>query len=148
MSSDDFYSGTPRAYNKTVARVEARGPSGPHPPQIDQEFLTQQLYKIKVAIGQGQFDRARKVLEQTLAGPIISPISDGSPIEALSLSEHHARILALAGISTVGELTRKTPDDLWGVRGFHQDVLSDVIQALARHGRKLRSMEMHMSEGY
>ncbi len=63
------------------------------------------------------------------------------PIEALDLSERPRNCLKRAQVNTVGELLRKTEDDLLAITNFGQKSLDEVIVKLDERGLKLASRE-------
>jgi DNA-directed RNA polymerase subunit alpha len=63
------------------------------------------------------------------------------PIEDLDLSERPRNCLKRAQVNTVGELLRKTEDDLLAITNFGQKSLDEVIVKLDERGLKLASRE-------
>lgn len=63
------------------------------------------------------------------------------PIEELGLSVRSYNCLKRAGIDTVGELTRKTEDDMMKVRNLGKKSLQEVKEKLAQLGLSLRQAE-------
>ncbi len=63
------------------------------------------------------------------------------PIEDLDLSERPRNCLKRAQVNTVGELVRKTEDDLLAITNFGQKSLDEVLQKLDERGLSLRSKE-------
>ncbi len=70
----------------------------------------------------------------------------GSPdlelaIEDLDLSERPRNCLKRAQVNTIGELLRKSEDDLLAITNFGQKSLDEVIQKLDERGLKLRGLD-------
>ena len=63
------------------------------------------------------------------------------PIEDLDLSERPRNCLKRAQVNTVGELLRKSEDDLLAVTNFGQKSLDEVREKLNERGLALRGME-------
>lgn len=63
------------------------------------------------------------------------------PIEDLDLSERPRNCLKRAQVNTVGELLRKSEDDLLAVTNFGQKSLDEVKEKLNERGLALRGME-------
>src|SRR5918912_1610362 len=63
------------------------------------------------------------------------------PIEDLDLSERPRNCLKRAQVNTVGELLRKSEDDLLAITNFGQKSLDEVLQKLDERGLSLRSKE-------
>ncbi|MEW6046312.1 MAG: DNA-directed RNA polymerase subunit alpha [Bacillota bacterium] len=63
------------------------------------------------------------------------------PIEELGLSVRSYNCLKRAGIDTVGELTRKTEDDMMKVRNLGKKSLQEVKEKLAQLGLSLRKSD-------
>lgn len=63
------------------------------------------------------------------------------PIEELGLSVRSYNCLKRAGIDTVGELTRKTEDDMMKVRNLGKKSLQEVKEKLAQLGLSLRKAD-------
>ncbi len=63
------------------------------------------------------------------------------PIEDLDLSERPRNCLKRAQVNTVGELLRKSEDDLLAITNFGQKSLDEVIQKLDERGLSLRGTE-------
>jgi DNA-directed RNA polymerase subunit alpha len=63
------------------------------------------------------------------------------PIEDLDLSERPRNCLKRAQVNTVGELLRKSEDDLLAITNFGQKSLDEVIAKLDERGLSLRGVE-------
>ena len=63
------------------------------------------------------------------------------PIEDLDLSERPRNCLKRAQVNTVGELLRKSDDDLLAITNFGQKSLDEVKEKLNERGLALRGME-------
>jgi DNA-directed RNA polymerase subunit alpha len=75
-----------------------------------------------------------------------STVSTGSPdlelpIEDLDLSERPRNCLKRAQVNTIGELLRKTEDDLLAITNFGQKSLDEVTEKLNERGLALRGNE-------
>ena len=64
-----------------------------------------------------------------------------TPIEDLDLSERPRNCLKRAQVNTVGELLRKSEDDLLAITNFGQKSLDEVKEKLNERGLALRGME-------
>ncbi len=64
-----------------------------------------------------------------------------TPIEDLDLSERPRNCLKRAQVNTVGELLRKSEDDLLAITNFGQKSLDEVAEKLNERGLALRGME-------
>jgi DNA-directed RNA polymerase subunit alpha len=60
------------------------------------------------------------------------------PISDLNLSVRARKCMVRLGISTIGELLRKTGDDLLECKNFGVTSLNEVREKLTQHGLKLR----------
>ena len=63
------------------------------------------------------------------------------PIEDLDLSERPRNCLKRAQVNTVGELLRKTEDDLLAITNFGQKSLDEVIMKLDERGLQLATRD-------
>jgi DNA-directed RNA polymerase subunit alpha len=63
------------------------------------------------------------------------------PIEDLDLSVRPYNCLKRAGIHTVGDLIKKTEDEVVAVKNFGRKSLDEVKEKLAAHGLSLRQPE-------
>lgn len=79
-------------------------------------------------------------LGETSAAMAASPELE-TPIEDLDLSERPRNCLKRAQVNTVGELLRKSEDDLLAITNFGQKSLDEVIEKLNERGLALRGME-------
>jgi DNA-directed RNA polymerase subunit alpha len=57
----------------------------------------------------------------------------------LNLSVRARKCMARLGITTLGELTQRTPDELLATKNFGVTSLNEIRQQLAEHGLKLRN---------
>src|SRR3989344_1183790 len=64
------------------------------------------------------------------------------PVEELSLGIRSYHILKRVDIDTVGDLVKKTEDELLCIPNFGKSALEDVMEALAEHGLALRGEEL------
>ena len=60
------------------------------------------------------------------------------PISDLNLSVRARKCMVRLGISSIGELIRKTGDDLLECKNFGVTSLNEVREKLEQHGLKLR----------
>ena len=79
-------------------------------------------------------------LGETSATMAASPELE-TPIEDLDLSERPRNCLKRAQVNTVGELLRKSEDDLLAITNFGQKSLDEVKEKLNERGLALRGME-------
>ena len=79
-------------------------------------------------------------LGETSAAMASSPELE-TPIEDLDLSERPRNCLKRAQVNTVGELLRKSEDDLLAITNFGQKSLDEVKEKLNERGLALRGME-------
>ena len=79
-------------------------------------------------------------LGETSASMAASPELE-MPIEDLDLSERPRNCLKRAQVNTVGELLRKSDDDLLAITNFGQKSLDEVKEKLNERGLALRGME-------
>ena len=79
-------------------------------------------------------------LGETSAAMASSPELE-MPIEDLDLSERPRNCLKRAQVNTVGELLRKSDDDLLAITNFGQKSLDEVREKLNERGYMLRGME-------
>lgn len=79
-------------------------------------------------------------LGETSATMAASPEME-TPIEDLDLSERPRNCLKRAQVNTIGELLRKSEDDLLAITNFGQKSLDEVIEKLNERGLALRGME-------
>ncbi|MDX1968072.1 MAG: DNA-directed RNA polymerase subunit alpha C-terminal domain-containing protein [Planctomycetaceae bacterium] len=61
------------------------------------------------------------------------------PVSDLNLSVRARKCMARLGITTLGELTQRTPDELLATKNFGVTSLNEIRQQLAEHGIKLRN---------
>ncbi|MCL6640800.1 MAG: DNA-directed RNA polymerase subunit alpha [Candidatus Rokubacteria bacterium] len=88
------------------------------------------------------------IADQTAAGaPFGLPVDPDTaklmsmPIEDLDLSVRPYNCLKRAGIHTVGDLVKKTEDEVVAVKNFGRKSLDEVKEKLAAHGLSLRQPE-------
>lgn len=77
-----------------------------------------------------------------LATPDLSPQEQAllaRPVSDLNLSVRARKCMTRLGISTLGELTQRTPDELLATKNFGVTSLNEIRQQLAEHGLKLRN---------
>ncbi len=76
-----------------------------------------------------------------VAGVSIGSPDVDLPIEDLDLSERPRNCLKRGQINTIGELLRKSEDDLLAITNFGQKSLDEIIEKLDERGLSLRSKE-------
>ena len=88
----------------------------------------------------GQFSTESAQLDALAPEPITSDeqAMDDKPIADLALSVRARKCMARLGINTLGELRRKSADDLLDCKNFGVTSLNEVRQKLADFGLKLR----------
>lgn len=89
----------------------------------------------------GQFAHERSEPEPSLDFESMSPDEQAlleRPISDLNLSVRARKCMVRLGISTIGELLRKTGDDLLECKNFGVTSLNEVREKLTQHGLKLR----------
>lgn len=77
-----------------------------------------------------------------LATPDLSPQEQAllaRPVADLNLSVRARKCMTRLGITTLGELTQRTPDELLATKNFGVTSLNEIRQQLAEHGLKLRN---------
>ena len=77
-----------------------------------------------------------------LAQPDLSPQEQAlmsRPVSDLNLSVRARKCMARLGITTLGELTQRTPDELLATKNFGVTSLNEIRQQLAELGIKLRN---------
>lgn len=98
------------------------------------------------------FARLQAIEEQEIDDDEVKPEAEGvmaTPIEALDLSVRAYNVLMRAGIKTVDDIMKKSPDELRKVRNIGQRSLGEVIYKmesletgyLAKYGKNLDDME-------
>jgi DNA-directed RNA polymerase subunit alpha len=89
----------------------------------------------------GQFSHERAEPEPVLDFENMSPDEQAlleRPISDLNLSVRARKCMVRLGIGTIGELLRKTGDDLLECKNFGVTSLNEVREKLSQHGLKLR----------
>lgn len=89
----------------------------------------------------GQFAHEKQVTEPTIdlsTLPADAAIVLDRPISDLNLSVRARKCMVRLGISTIGELIRRTGDDLLECKNFGVTSLTEVREKLTQHGLKLR----------
>lgn len=83
----------------------------------------------------GLLNNQRKTLSELNegAGSIADLAGCDVNLAALSMSTRSLNSLRSAGISTIGELVSKTPDELMNIRYFGEKCMNEVIEALAQY---------------
>ena len=66
-------------------------------------------------------------------------MNGGTKIADLNLSVRARKCMARLNINTIGELMRRSPDDLLGVRNFGVTSLNEIRQRLTEFGMQLRN---------
>ncbi|CAE7261493.1 rpoA, partial [Symbiodinium sp. CCMP2456] len=89
----------------------------------------------------GQFAHQKREQEPSFRAEDMSPDERAlldRPISDLSLSVRARKCMVRLGLTTVGELLRRTPDDLLECKNFGVTSLNEVREKLTAHGLKLR----------
>jgi DNA-directed RNA polymerase subunit alpha len=89
----------------------------------------------------GQFAHERLEQEPTFDADALSPDEKAlldRPIAELNLSVRARKCMVRLGLSTVGELVRRTGDDLLECKNFGVTSLNEVREKLTAHGLRLR----------
>jgi DNA-directed RNA polymerase subunit alpha len=89
----------------------------------------------------GQFAHERVEPEPSLDFDSMSPDEQAlleRPIAELNLSVRARKCMVRLGLSTIGELIRKTGDDLLECKNFGVTSLNEVREKLTQYGLKLR----------
>ncbi|HVA47690.1 MAG TPA: DNA-directed RNA polymerase subunit alpha C-terminal domain-containing protein [Pirellulales bacterium] len=89
----------------------------------------------------GQFAGEKRVPEVTYEPEVMSPDEQAllsKPIADLNLSVRARKCMIRLGISTIGELVRRTQDELLECKNFGVTSLNEVRDKLTVHGLKLR----------
>lgn len=89
----------------------------------------------------GQFSNEKRPLEMPLEPEIVSPDEQAlysKPISDLNLSVRARKCMVRLGVSTIGELIRRTGDELLECKNFGVTSLNEVREKLSTHGLKLR----------
>jgi DNA-directed RNA polymerase subunit alpha len=89
----------------------------------------------------GQFVHERTEVEPTYDLGDLSPDEQAllnRPISELNLSVRARKCMVRLGLTTIGELVRKTGDDLLECKNFGVTSLNEVREKLTQHGLKLR----------
>jgi DNA-directed RNA polymerase subunit alpha len=89
----------------------------------------------------GQLSHERSEPEPTFDAANLSPDEQAlltRPISDLNLSVRARKCMVRLGLSTVGELVRKTGDDLLECKNFGVTSLNEVREKLSQHSLKLR----------
>ena len=86
--------------------------------------------------GHGE-DRPEPVFEPEFMSPDEQAMLD-RPIADLNLSVRARKCMIRLGLNTIGELVRRTGDDLLECKNFGVTSLNEVREKLTQHGLKLR----------
>jgi DNA-directed RNA polymerase subunit alpha len=124
-------------YDRLVLDVETDGSISPRDALASAGDTLTQLVKLVAEMS----DEAPTLeLGETSAAMASSPELE-MPIEDLDLSERPRNCLKRAQVNTVGELLRKSEDDLLAITNFGQKSLDEVKEKLNERGLALRGME-------
>jgi DNA-directed RNA polymerase subunit alpha len=124
-------------YDRLVLDVETDGSIAPRDALASAGDTLTQLVSLVAQMS----DEAPKLeLGETSATMASSPELE-TPIEDLDLSERPRNCLKRAQVNTVGELLRKSEDDLLAITNFGQKSLDEVKEKLNERGLALRGME-------
>jgi DNA-directed RNA polymerase subunit alpha len=89
----------------------------------------------------GQFAHEKHALDVGFEPESMSPDEQallGKPIADLNLSVRARKCMIRLGVSTIGELIRRTGDELLECKNFGVTSLNEVREKLTTHGLKLR----------
>ena len=89
----------------------------------------------------GQFAGEKRRCDVAFEPEIMTPDEQallGKPIADLNLSVRARKCMIKLGISTIGELLRRTGDELLECKNFGVTSLNEVREKLTMHGLKLR----------
>lgn len=124
-------------YDRLVLDVETDGSISPRDALASAGDTLTQLVRLVAEMS----DEAPTLeLGETSAAMASSPELE-MPIEDLDLSERPRNCLKRAQVNTVGELLRKSEDDLLAITNFGQKSLDEVKEKLNERGLALRGME-------
>ena len=124
-------------YDRLVLDVETDGSIAPRDALAS---AGDTLSKLVQLVAEMSDDPPTLELGETSATMASSPELE-MPIEDLDLSERPRNCLKRAQVNTVGELLRKSEDDLLAITNFGQKSLDEVIEKLNERGLALRGME-------
>jgi DNA-directed RNA polymerase subunit alpha len=89
----------------------------------------------------GQFAAEKHTMDVGYAPETMSPDEQAlltKPISDLNLSVRARKCMIRLGVSTIGELVRRTGDELLECKNFGVTSLNEVREKLTTHGLKLR----------
>ncbi len=92
-----------------------------------------------LTIGQNLHEKAR---EPSFSYKDLSPQEQAmmsTPVVDLNLSVRSRKCMTRLGITTIGELIQRTPDELLSAKNFGVTSLNEIRQKLAEHGLRLRN---------
>lgn len=92
-----------------------------------------------LTIGQNLHDKAR---EPVFSFKDLSPQEQAlmsMPVADLNLSVRSRKCMTRLGITTIGELVQRTPDELLAAKNFGVTSLNEIRSKLAEHGLRLRN---------
>jgi len=124
-------------YDRLVLDVETDGSIAPRDAVAS---AGDTLAKLVQLVAEMSDDPPTLELGETSATMASSPELE-TPIEDLDLSERPRNCLKRAQVNTVGELLRKSEDDLLAITNFGQKSLDEVKEKLNERGLALRGME-------
>lgn len=124
-------------YDRLVLDVETDGSIAPRDALAS---AGDTLSKLVQLVAEMSDDPPTLELGETSATMASSPELE-MPIEDLDLSERPRNCLKRAQVNTVGELLRKSEDDLLAITNFGQKSLDEVKEKLNERGLALRGME-------
>jgi DNA-directed RNA polymerase subunit alpha len=119
-------------YDRLVIDVETDGSLTPAEAVSSSGKTLRELMGLFADMGEGIGLELGDVEEPEYGSPDLE-----LPIEALDLSERPRNCLRRAQIATVGELVRKTPDELLNITNFGQKSLEEVNEKLSELGLQL-----------
>ena len=120
-------------YDKLVLEIWTDGSVSPEDALAEAAHIAKDYFTIFVnfsendVIGNDDFDEGDEKINQIL----------NTPVEELELSVRSSNCLKNANIKTIGELTRKTEDDIGKTRNFGKKSLTEIKEKLQEWGSNL-----------
>ncbi len=117
--------------------VEIRELMAQHGLRVGQNLATQKPPR-EAAPGGAAWSGGLNFLQQ----PDLSPQEQAlmsRPVSDLNLSVRARKCMTRLGITTLGELVQRTPDEMLATKNFGVTSLNEIRQQLAEHGLKLRN---------
>lgn len=125
------------AYDKLVLDIETDGSKTPREALSSAGDTLRNLVEVVASLT----ERPDSLVVPEAIAPTAPSAELELAIEDLDLSERPRNCLKRAQVNTVGELLRKSEDDLLAITNFGQKSLDEVIQKLDERGLSLRSRD-------